>query len=290
MNIIDFITANAPRLNLDVNSDEFKAFVSDPALAAREIPQSFVDAVSTKLMTESEAKINVGLKKYFTAMSLNPVDTTIKELADEYGLDDETKAVLLGDPNTYNRVRTFTKTLAELKDKASSATGSDKKVLADKIKELQDALNAEKANAARQAEEINNKWVSTLTAKELEGLFNGYEYAMPNIPKEVQAMTARNLFEQELRNKGGKYKYVDGQITLVSSESEDLPFSLDNKQVNAKQFADMVVAPMLKKHDAGTPAQAPTPTPAPINRAASNTKSAALKALEDLKAGSTVVY
>jgi hypothetical protein len=80
------------------------------------------------------------------------------------------------------------------------------------------------------------------------------------IPKEVAAMTARNIFEQTVNSKRAKYKLVNNELTLVNADDESLPFMQENQPVQFRAFVDKIVADnkLLKT--------TPTPPPAPPAR------------------------
>lgn len=93
--------------------------------------------------------------------------------------------------------------------------------------------------------------------------FKAYDYAMDTIPAEVQASSARTLFESKLAEKGGRMKYQDGKMVLVSSTDEALPFTIDNKPVVFEDFADQVVSEYKLIKVKGAPNPNPNPNPMP---------------------------
>jgi hypothetical protein len=291
MTLAEYIQNISERIGIDNADEALKAIVTNPALSSISIPQHIVSGTNAKLMTEDEAKYNPTVKKHFTGTALNTIDIKIKDVLDEYNFDDETKTAILSETSTYNRIPLLAKAIADVREKAISATGGEKKALLDKVQELQQALNVERESRRADLDKVNSQWQSQLTDKELQGIFNGYDYAL-DLDKDVTITTARNLWEKKLRDKGGKYVYTNEGLKLVSAEHPDLPFTIDNKPVELRTFTDSVLAEarMLKVKGEAQPAPGPVPTPMPVNKPiAPAAKTQTSKALADFKAGSSLV-
>ena len=291
MTLAEFIQELSERVQIDAADEQLKALVMNPALSNVQVPSNVAASVQQRLMTENEAKINPVVKKHFTGTALSTVDSKIKDLLDEFSFDEETKASILTEQSTYNRIPMLAKAIADAKDRSISATGGEKKALVDKINELQNLLNAEKEARKSDINNVNSQWESKLTEKELYAMFSGYNYAL-DLDKDVTISTAKGLWEKKLKERGGKYVFTNDGLKLVNAEAPDLPFTIDNKTVDVKSFTENVLAEakLLKVQGQApaTPTQTPTPTPAvqvskPTAPAA---KSAISKALADFRAGS----
>lgn len=285
MNLLELIEQLSERTGFNIADESLKPIVSNAALTQIQIPTEFVSTLNRNLMTESEAKINGNVKKHFTATALNGVDAKVKEILDEYGFDEDAKTGIFAEQNSYNRIKLLAQSISDLKDKSISATGGEKKALIDKINELTGLVNAEKAARANDIASVNAKWTSTLTDKEINSMFSNYDYAM-DLDKEIQIQTARNVWERELKNKGGKYVYSDDGLKLVNAETPDLPFTIDNKQVDVKQFTEGVLAQNKLLKVTKAPVQGATPQPAAQPLPGNTTAKAQVsKALADFRAG-----
>ena len=291
MTLAEFIQELSERVQIDAADEQLKALVMNPALSNVQVPSNVAASVQQRLMTENEAKINPVVKKHFTGTALSTVDSKIKDLLDEFSFDEETKASILTEQSTYNRIPMLAKAIADAKDRSISATGGEKKALVDKISELQNLLNAEKEARKADINNVNSQWESKLTDKELYAMFSGYNYAL-DLDKDITISTARGLWEKKLKEKGGKYQFTNDGLKLVNAEAPDLPFTIDNKTVDVKSFTENVLAEakLLKVQGQApaTPAQTPTPTPtAQVSKpTAPAAKSAISKALADFRAGS----
>jgi hypothetical protein len=289
MTLAEFIQELSERVQIDAADEQLKALVMNPALSNLQVPTNVAQSVAQRLMTENEAKINPVVKKHFTGTALSTVDSKIKDLLDEFSFDEETKASILTEQSTYNRIPMLAKAIADAKDRSISATGGEKKALVDKISELQNLLNAEKEARKSDINNVNSQWESKLTEKELYAMFSQYNYAL-DLDKDITISTAKGLWEKKLRERGGKYMFTNDGLKLVNAEAPDLPFTIDNKTVDVKSFTENVLAEakLLKvQGTAPAPVATSTPTPTNVNKtSAPAAKSAMSKALADFKAGS----
>jgi len=291
MTLAEFIQELSERVQIDAADEQLKALVMNPALSNVQVPSNVAASVQQRLMTENEAKINPVVKKHFTGTALSTVDSKIKDLLDEFSFDEETKASILTEQSTYNRIPMLAKAIADAKDRSISATGGEKKALVDKINELQNLLNAEKEARKSDINNVNSQWESKLTEKELYAMFSGYNYAL-DLDKDVTISTAKGLWEKKLKERGGKYVFTNDGLKLVNAEAPDLPFTIDNKTVDVKSFTENVLAEAkllkVQGQTPATPTQTPTPTPtAQVSKpTAPAAKSAISKALADFRAGS----
>jgi len=288
MNAGELISQLAERTGY--HSDTLKDILANPALSQINLPDDFKTSVNNNLLTIKEAQINGEIKKHFTGVILGSADATINELMDEYQLPDDVKGTLKSEQSTYARIKLFSKALADLKDQHATAASGDKKKLVDQINELNGAITQLKDQMKNELTATENKWLSKFMDTSINGHFEKYDYAMENVPANIQAMTARQLLEQKLTEKGGKLKYIDGKIQLVSATDDALPFTVDNKPVEFQSFADSIVYDNKLARVKGAPIVAPPPpqTP-PINQApptAIATKKAISSSLADLRAGS----
>lgn len=240
MNAGELINALAERTGY--MSDELKTLLAAPALTQITLPDDFKKVVNTNLMTIAEAKLNPEIKAHWRGTFLKTVDDKVAELLEEYGLPDDSRNVITGEANTFEKIKLLTKAVADVKEEAAKAVGGDKAKLVDEINKLNSAINTLKDQAKAEVGKVNSDWQGKVSDMIVNGKFKGYDYAMDTIPSEVQASSARTLFESKLAEKGGRMKYQDGKMVLVSATDEALPFTLDNKPVVFEDFADQVVS------------------------------------------------
>lgn len=181
----------------------------------------------------------------------------------EYGLPDDSRNVITGEANTFEKIKLLTKAVADVKEEAAKAVGGDKAKLVDEINKLNSAINTLKDQSKAEVGKVNSDWQGKVSDMIVNGKFKGYDYAMDTIPPEVQAESARTMFERKLAEKGGRMKYQDGKMVLVSATDEALPFTIDNKPVVFEDFADQVVSEYKLIKVKGQPNPNPNPNPMP---------------------------
>jgi hypothetical protein len=172
-------------------SDTLKDILANPALSQINLPDDFKATVNSNLLTIKEAQINGDIKKHFTGVILGSADATLNELMDEYMIPDDVKGTLKSEQSTYARIKLFSKALADLKDQHSSAASGDKKKLVDQINELNGAISNLKTQMSTELTATENKWLNKFMDTTINGHFERYDYAMENVPANIQAMTAR---------------------------------------------------------------------------------------------------
>lgn len=284
MKVSEIINSLAERIGY---TGDLKEILTNPALQV-DIPAEFTTGVNNQLFTVAEAKINGEIKKHFTGTALGSMDATIVELMDEYGFSDDVKTTIKTEPSTYSKVKLFTKSLAEIKDQHAASASGDKKKLVDQINDLNAQVANMKVQMTNEIKASETAWMNKFLDNSISGHFQKYDYAMENVPADIQAMTARQLMEKELAAKGGKIKYNDGKIELVSSTDDALPFTIDNKPVAFNDFADKTVFDNKLAKVKGAPQHPPVAPPIagqPSKIITPNAKSQIAAAIADLKAG-----
>lgn len=289
MKVSEVIHALSERIGY---TGDLKELVTNPALQV-EVPADFTSGINTSLLTVSEAKINGEIKKHFTGGALRSIDVTIEEMMDEYQLPDDVKGTIKSDPSSYSKLKLFTKALAEKKDQDASAASGDKKKLVDQINDMNSQISSLKTQMTNELQATENKWLNKFIDTSIASHFEKYDYAMENTPASVQAKIARQLMDEYLAEKGGKVKYNDGKIALVSATDDALPFTIDNKPVEFNAFADSIVsehklikvkgAPVIPPAGGNVP---PTNGANPNKIIAPAAKGQLQSALADLRSGS----
>lgn len=290
MNVSELLQELGNRSGYD--TDKLKDIVTNPVLMGLNIPDDFKSSIGTGLLTVKEAQINPDIKKHFTGVVLGNADATLNELMEEYAIPDDVKGTLKTEQSTYARMKLFTKALADLKDQASKASAGDKGALVNQINELNATITTLKDTMKTENLALQTKWVDKYKDTTINSHFKQYDYAGSEVPSSVQAKIAREVFEQALREKGGKlkYDYDEDKISLVSATDDALPFTIDNKQVDFNSFADSIVFDnKLARVKGATP---PTPVGTPPQHAPMKpittpaAKAQTSQALADLRAGS----
>jgi hypothetical protein len=262
--LADTIKKLLTKAGFDLNSETYRQLIGIKELVA-EIPDE-VDQSLTTLMGLTEAKNNIDIKKHFKAEALDPFNNKVGGWLKEYGADDDTIKAITEDANTYNKIETAIKKIAELKSKGGENKG-DKAELERKINELSAALSkaatdaaTDKANAVAQLVaqydgeftemEINR----TIGGKQLPGQFG----------LDVETKIAREFLNKELAKRGATIKKIDGKLKIVAKDDNKMLIFDNGKELDLDTLTDMALADnkFLKVSGNGG-GQPPQPTPSP---------------------------
>lgn len=189
--------------------------VGNTPLNSIELDDAVANKMSGGLFSEDAAKNNPAILSHAKAQVLNAVDTEITRLEQEYGLTDEQKARIKNCSTSFKKIAEVTKIAQEIVEAKHANSGKSEKELAKQI----DTLNAEKAELIRlHTEKLAEKDQAIKDQKlnwELDGIYNGRDYALENVPKEIAIMTAKNTVAEALRKNGAVIKLSDDGIPVV---------------------------------------------------------------------------
>lgn len=242
-----------------------------------DVPDEFVTALESKLLTEDSAKNNPILKKYFFKQALDGVDMNISRLLDEYQLDDATKAEITGIQSSYDRIPAIVKKIDELQAAKHGATKGDKSLLQEQI----NRLNQEKATLLdekkREIEAIKKESDEGITSFMIKTAIQNAKLRTDEFELPVMSEMAETFIKRELSSQGAKVIKKDGTLKLVQASDEALDFYADNKAVSFDDFRDTVLSKykliaVNSKPAPSAPGTPPThpPTTPPANPANSS--------------------
>lgn len=263
-----------------------KVIDGSEALKAAELPEEAVRAFDQRLMTVEQAKNNPELKSHFKATFFSTLDEKINGFFSEYQVDDETKAAILTDPSSFNRISGLFKSIREAETKKAAAASGNKQAHLDEIanlrKQVLEVTEKSKAEIAKKDTEYGEKMRNML----IRGHFGGYNYS-DAFPKDVSVETALNLFNQRLAKEGAKAIMNGTGVKLVLEKDPDLPFTINNQEVTFSEMADKVVGEnrMLKVKDDTPPAGSGQTNYTPPQRGADPNRIASQTLLAEVEAG-----
>jgi len=235
MTLGDFLNTLCKAIGVDANDPALVSFLSKSEIATATLDAGLATKISKGLLTIEAAKQNPELKSHFTAQALNALDSQLKDLFDEFGLDDATKAELLAEKSSYKRAANLARKIKELEAKKVAANAGDKSKLAQQI----DALNAELSTIKKSHTDELARLVDTHKADrinwELDMLYNSFNFAMP-FSKEANIVMAKSLINESLTKAGLKIENVDNTLRLATKEGTD--YYENNQKVGIKDFIE----------------------------------------------------
>lgn len=263
------------KAGFDTSSESYLKLIQAKELML-EVPDD-VDTSLSGLMSFVEAKNNIEIKKHFKAEALDPFNKKAIEWLKEHGADEATIKAVADDVNTYNKVETAIKKIAELKSAAAGGGKGEKAELEKKINELSATLSkatadAEKAKADAIAE-VTQRYENEFTELEINRIISGKQ--LPGqFGLDVETKIAREFLNKKLEEKKAIVKKVDGKLKLFAKDDEKMLIFDNGKELDLDTLTDMALADnkFLKVSDpgGGNPPR-PTPgTPPKLNSAATS--------------------
>jgi hypothetical protein len=255
----EFINSAFQKAGIAADNEYLKRVLQNPELTKETVPDEIVSQFNSTLLTLDQAKTNYDLKNHFYGAALAPVEKELQNLATAYEFSEEDLAELNGIKSTFSKIPALKTKLDNAIAKKAAAAGGDKGKHAEEIVRLNAEIAAAKAEMSNATQRISSEYEGKIVDMALNNFMNQYSFT-DAIPKEVAAMTARNIFEQTVNSKRAKYKLVNNELTLVNADDESLPFMQENQPVQFRAFVDKIVADnkLLKT--------TPTPPPAPPAR------------------------
>ena len=253
----EFINSALQKAGIAADSEYLKRVLQNPELTKETVPDEIVSQFNSTLLTLDQAKTNYDLKNHFYGAALAPVEKELQNLATAYEFSEEDLAELNGIKSTFSKIPALKAKLDNAIQKKAAAAGGDKNQHAQEIVRLNAEIAAAKTEMANATNRISSEYENKFVDMALRNFMNQYSFT-DAIPKDVAAMTARNLFDQTVSAKRAKYKLVNNELTLVNADDESLPFMQENQPVQFKAFVDKIIADnKLLKTAAPTPPAPP---------------------------------
>lgn len=253
----EFINSALQKAGIAADNEYLKRVLQNPELTKETVPDEIVSQFNSTLLTLDQAKTNYDLKNHFYGAALAPVEKELQNLATAYELSDEEIAEINAVKSTFSKIPALKAKLDNAIQRKAVAAGGDKNQHAQEIVRLNAEIAAAKADMANATNRISSEYENKFVDMALSNFMNQYSFT-DAIPKDVAAMTARNLFDQTVSAKRAKYKLVNNELTLVNADDESLPFMQENQPVQFKAFVDKIIADnKLLKTAAPTPPAPP---------------------------------
>ena len=266
----EFINSALQKAGIAADNEYLKRVLQNPELTKETVPDEIVSHFNSTLLTLDQAKTNYDLKNHFYGAALAPVEKELQNLATAYELSDEEIAEINAVKSTFSKIPALKAKLDNAMQRKAAAAGGDKGKHAEEIVRLNAEIAAAKTEMSNATQRISSEYENKFLDMALNNFMSQYSYT-DAIPKDVAAMTARNLFDQTVSAKRAKYKLVNNELTLVNADDESLPFMQENQPVQFKSFVDKIVADNKLLKTAGTP-----PPPAPPARGGGGSDNKAL--------------
>lgn len=261
MLIGEFLNTMAAKLGAQQNP-HLVSLLANNQLTQAEIHDDLANLLNTGLMSLDGAKNNSDVQNHFKPIILKGVDERLDAIARQFGFETE----LAAEKSTYKRAEIIASKMQALIDAEKNKNGqpSEKEnQLNQQLQQLQSQLQTAIAAKDGEIAQLKQAHESQLLSMLIDAELGDKPYANDAIPRNVNVMTARNLVDAMLKEKGVVAINDNGTLRLKQAANPTLDYMDEGfKPVSYSSFADKVLADskMLRVSTAGKqqPTQQPT--------------------------------
>lgn len=260
MLIGEFLNTMAAKLGAQQNP-HLVSLLANNQLTQAEIHDDLANLLNTGLMSLDGAKNNSDVQNHFKPIILKGVDERLDAIAKQFGFESE----LAAEKSTYKRAEIIASKMQSLIDAEKNKNGqpSEKEnQLNQQLQQLQSQLQTAIAAKDGEIAQLKQAHESQLLSMLIDAELGDKPYANDAIPRNVNVMTARNLVDAMLKEKGVVAINDNGTLRLKQAANPTLDYMDEGfKPVSYSSFADKVLADskMLRVSTAGK--QQPTQQP-----------------------------
>lgn len=256
----EFLNTMAAKLGAQQNP-HLVSLLANNQLTQAEIHDDLANLLNTGLMSLDGAKNNSDVQNHFKPIILKGVDERLDAIAKQFGFETE----LAAEKSTYKRAEIIASKMQALIDAEKNKNGqpSEKEnQLNQQLQQLQSQLQTAIAAKDSEIAQLQQAHESQLLSMLIDAELGDKPYANDAIPRNVNVMTARNLVDAMLKEKGVVAINDNGTLRLKQAANPTLDYMDEGfKPVSYSSFADKVLADskMLRVSTAGK--QQPTQQP-----------------------------
>ena len=236
----------AKKASIDITDAEFRTALE--SIKEIQIKDEIASEMESKLFDVETAKSNFEIKKHFTALALNGVDSELRTVIDEILADNEdVRNELYGEKSTPKRVSIAIRKIKELTETKSKAEGKGDDGKAAKAQEQIDKIVSEfklkESNLLQQVSDKEKEKIDAITSLKKEVFFSGLKFAN-EFDLETNLLISEQKINKALIEKGAKmvYNQQTGKFEIKRVDDESLDyFDERNNKTSYEEFAKGVL-------------------------------------------------
>lgn len=253
----DLIKTLAINSGVSADDAELTTILGNTALASLEVPDTISTRLTAPRLTMEAAKANPELKKHFTAQALDGVDAHIKQLVSEFTLPDDAKTEIDSEASTSKKVALLAKKIQATEAAKVAAPPGDKKVLEDKIAELNNQMASLRSGWETEKSTLMSQFDDERTDFELKTFVLNQSLNLPDsFDQNAKYAAVKTLWDAEMKSKGVKVVRKDGTLSLQTNEGTEYFDPTNNQKVTVNDFVLKTLA-----NKGALKASTPPPTP-----------------------------
>lgn len=226
------------------NADDEKIKTALAAIDANmELGDDLVGTIDRGLISIDNAKNNhPDIKKHYTALALNGLDTELDRLMDDEKFGDDIVTELKAEKSSTKRAALIAKKIKELEAAKAGQGKEATKALNETIADLNKQLRAEKDSING----IKTEYEGKLRAKDMHyakrDLMIGYKTIHDGLDPETRNIIINAIIDKNMKSKGLQWELDGNGNFVIQTKEGSNAFTDDNRQLTPKIFLDKVMA------------------------------------------------
>lgn len=259
----NFLSDLATRFGINISSvPAFESLASSDL----NIPDEVATLFNVELMTMDAALNNPRIKAKFRSDILDPVDTDIRNMINDFNLPTEARTEILGEPSTYKRVQLIAKKIRDVESQKATATSSrDKNELESQLQNLQADLQRNLQQHQTELSSRETGWNTKFIDLLKNNIVSRKQLDTSKFPLDVMHDLATASIDKALSEKGVKFVIKNDKLALVQTQDETMDYVVNNTTITPESFIDSVLADKkLIAVSMPAPPQPGNPGPSPM--------------------------
>lgn len=242
-NLADFLREQAKKAGINIDDDAHKAFFTNDALTAIEVPETIFKAVDSSLISLTDAKNNhPDIKNFYTRQSLDTLDKTIDALMEKFGFSADDINEIKVERSSYARPELLAKKIQQLEQKKANADKPDRAAIQKQIDDLHAGLRTEQEKTKKLETDYALKEKQMRVGYKLQSLLGEHKTIYDELDPEVKYTTFQTLLNKRLQDNNAKLDFDEnGNFILIKNDGTNF-YGDSNQQVNAKQFVEQTLS------------------------------------------------
>lgn len=240
--INEFLKALIVKAGGNPEDEKLKAALAS-ITAEADVNDEVINAIEQGLISIDNAKNNhPDIKKHYTALALNGLDSELERLMEDERFDDATITELKGEKSSTKRAALIAKKIKELEAAKAGQGKAETKVLNEKIAELNGELRKIKDNENNIKAEYEKKLRDKDKGYAMRNILSTYQTIYDKLDPETKNISINAILEKNLRSKGYQLDVDENGNLIIATKDGSTAFTDDHRPLTPKIFFDKVMA------------------------------------------------
>jgi len=208
-----------------------------------DVNDEVINAIEQGLISIENAKNNhPDIKKHYTALALNGLDSELERLMEDERFDEATITELKGEKSSTKRAALIAKKIKELEAAKAGQGKAETKALNEKIAELNGELRKIKDNENNIKSEYEKKLRDKDKGYAMRNILSTYQTIYDKLDPETKNISINAILEKNLRSKGYQLDVDENGNLVIATKDGSTAFTDDHRPLTPKIFFDKVMA------------------------------------------------